>query len=73
MVFAVTCGATSFLTPAIQLNTVQQTILASYKVDENTKGGNVACFDVKKGDSVYVSASKIAASNGQAGIIIFII
>lgn len=73
VVFAVTCGATSFLTPAITLNSVQQTILASYKVDENTKGGNVACFSVKKGDAVYVSASKIAASNGQSGIIILII
>ena len=73
VVFADTCGANNFLTPIIKLNNVQQSILASYKIDSNTKGGNAACFEVKKGDSVYVQASKDSISSGQAGIIMLII
>ena len=73
VVFADTCGANNFLTPIIKLNNVQQSILASYKFDSNTKGGNAACFEVKKGDSVYVQASKDSISSGQAGIIMLII
>lgn len=73
VVFADTCGSNNFLTPIIKLNNVQQSILASYKIDSNTKGGNAACFEVKKGDSVYVQARKDSISSGQAGIIMLII
>ena len=73
VVFAHTCGANTFHTPTVKLNNVAQTILTSYKSDDNTKGGNAACFEVKKDDSVYVLAPKDSASSGQAGIIILLI
>lgn len=73
VVFAHTCGSNGFYYPTVKLNNVAQTILTSYKSDDNTKGGNAACFEVKKGDSVYVLAPKDSISSGQAGIIMFII
>lgn len=73
IVFAHTCGSNYFLNPTVKLNNVAQKILTSYKADDNTKGGNAACFEVKKGDSVYVLAPKDSGSSGQAGIIMLII
>lgn len=73
IVFAHTCGSNYFLNPTVKLNNVAQKILTSYKADDNTKGGNAACFEVKKGDSVYALAPKDSGSSGQAGIIMLII